>query len=114
MSTVPTVPHPASVQLVYRDVNERIHSIGAELFQLGGEQEIEIVCECLSTTCCARIQIAVSAYEQLRGQPTHFAVLPGHEHLKIERVVELHPAYVVVQKDGAVLDVSGYPAGPGG
>lgn len=73
--------------------------IGAELFQLGGDQEIDIVCECLSTTCAERIEIAVSAYEQLRDRPSHFAVLPGHEQLEIEGVVDLHSGYVVVEKE---------------
>jgi hypothetical protein len=113
MTSVPLVPRTDSNQLVYREVNERIHSIGAELFQLRGDQQIEIVCECLSTTCCERIQIAVAAFEELRGQASRFAVLPGHEQLDLQRVVELHPAYVVVEKDATAVAVSGYPADQG-
>ena len=113
MTGVSLVPHPASTQLVYREVNERIHLIGAKVFQLGGDQEIDMLCECLSTTCAERIQIAVTAYEQLRDRPSHFAVLPGHEQLEIEGVVDLHSGYVVVEKDAAVLDLCGLPCGQG-
>jgi hypothetical protein len=37
-------------------------------------------------------------YEAIRAEPTCFVVVPGHERPEIERVVERHPAYLIVEK----------------
>jgi hypothetical protein len=42
----------------------------------------------------------VDDYERLRSHPTHFGVIPGHEMLDVETVVETHPHYLVVEKVG--------------
>jgi hypothetical protein len=93
----------AAVQLLFRDVNERIHSLGAELFQLGGRDAIQVICECLQVTCRERIGLAADAYEGIRGRPEAFVVLPGHERLEIEQVVQRHEAYLVVEKEAGLL-----------
>jgi hypothetical protein len=42
--------------------------------------------------------MSVGEYEALRKDGTRFAVVPGHEVPDIERVVERHQAYWVVEK----------------
>ena len=42
--------------------------------------------------------MSVEAYEAVRASPRRFLVLEGHETPEVERVVERHPAYVVVEK----------------
>jgi len=46
--------------------------------------------------------MTVEEYERVRRVPTHFLVLPGESHVfpDIERVVEDHDGYVVVEKFG--------------
>ena len=39
-------------------------------------------------------------YEALRSDPTHFAVVDGHEFLELERIVERGASYVIVEKLG--------------
>jgi hypothetical protein len=84
-------------QSLFREVNERIEEL-AETFDL--KDELSIVCECGSTECAERIAVSEDEYESLRRIPTHFAVRPGHELPDVERVVERHDKFVVVEKFG--------------
>jgi hypothetical protein len=40
----------------------------------------------------------VSDYEDVRSDPTHFAVLPGHEIPDVEEVVGRNEGFLVVRK----------------
>ncbi len=84
-------------QALFREVNERIGEL-TETFDL--KDELTILCECGSGHCDERIALREDEYEQLRRIPTHFAVLPGHEIPEVERVVERHDGFVVVEKFG--------------
>jgi hypothetical protein len=84
-------------QALFREVNERIEEL-AETFDL--KDELTILCECGSGRCAERIALREDEYERLRRIPTHFAVRPGHETPAVERVVERHDAFVVVEKFG--------------
>jgi hypothetical protein len=84
-------------QSLFREVNEQIGGL-AEGFDL--LDRIPIICECASTDCNERIELTQPEYQSLRRVPTHFAVLPGHEISDVERVVEDHESYVVVEKFG--------------
>lgn len=84
-------------QALVREVNERIEEL-AETFDL--KDRLTILCECGSGQCDERIALREDQYEQLRRVPTHFAVRPGHEIPDVERVVERHDEFVVVEKFG--------------
>jgi hypothetical protein len=84
-------------QSLFREVNERIEEL-AETFDL--KDELTILCECGSGACDERIVLRERDYEALRRVPTHFAVLPGHEIPDVERIVERHDGFVVVEKFG--------------
>jgi hypothetical protein len=84
-------------QALFREVNERIEEL-AGTFDL--EDELNILCECGSGQCVERIAVHEDEYEKLRRIPTHFAVRPGHESPDVERVVERHDGFVVVEKFG--------------
>lgn len=66
----------------------------------------EIVCECANTACVELLPISHDAYEAIRQHPNHFAVKPGHEVSDVERTVERHPAYLVVEKLGEGDDLA--------
>ena len=84
-------------QALFREVNERIEEL-AGTFDL--KDELTILCECGSGDCAERIALSEDEYERLRRIPTHFAVRPGHEIPQVERVVERHDGFVVVEKFG--------------
>ena len=78
-------------QSLFREVNERIDQLA-----LGGE--IEFVCECADLECSDTIVMTRSEYAAVRENPHGFPIKPGHEDPEIERVVDRHPRYLVVEK----------------
>jgi hypothetical protein len=88
-------------EALFREVNERVKTIN----QGFGEPlpETDFVCECGLDSCTERVRMTLDAYEELRSNPTRFAVRPGHELPDVETVVEEHGDYVVVEK---------HPGGP--
>jgi hypothetical protein len=82
-------------EALFREVNERIENLQDEL---GGGSSFEIVCECGNADCIERFPITDEAYESLRRDARLFAVVPGHQLPDIERTVETHDGYLVVEK----------------
>jgi hypothetical protein len=83
-------------EALFREVNERVKGINDGF---GGRlEEAEFVCECGDDACADRIRMKLAEYEDLRSDPTHFAVRPGHEIRDVEVVVERCDGYVVVEK----------------
>ena len=85
-------------EAVFREFNERIEEV-AQTFDL---HDLDLVCECGSVDCTERISMSILEYEQLRSEPHHFAVVPGHETPDVETVVATKGAYDVVAKDEGV------------
>jgi hypothetical protein len=83
-------------EALFREVNERVAEV-AEQF-IAGETPVNFNCECADRACAEQIPMTVGEYEALRKVETRFAVVPGHEVPDIERVVERHEAYLVVEK----------------
>ena len=81
-------------EALFRQINERIGDLSVTL----EVPHLEIVCECGEIECTERFEIAQSAYEELRSDPTLFAIVPGHEQPDVEDVVERAGSYVVVRK----------------
>jgi hypothetical protein len=87
-------------QSLYREVNERIEHLNKafdEIVSLNGTW----VCECADPCCTETMELTLAEYESLRAHPNRLAVVGGHEYDKVERVVEEHDQWVVVEKLGA-------------
>jgi hypothetical protein len=84
----------ARSQLLFRELNEQIRTIA-------GGGEVAVVCECVNDACFDRLVVPVDEYEAVRRFPTRFVVNEGHVADEVERVVDSHNGYVVVEKSGA-------------
>ena len=89
----------ATTEALFRDVNERI----AESAQRFDADESEFVCECSDPHCTHRVSASLAEYEEVRGDPTTFLVVPGHEHGDIERVVSDRGRFRIVEKFQAAV-----------
>jgi hypothetical protein len=87
-------------EAVFREVNERIEEL-AETFELGSAP-LDLICECGDATCAQPISMTRKEYEELRSEPHHFAVYPGHETPDVESVVARLSGYDVVAKHEGV------------
>ena len=87
----------AQNEVLFRSVNEAIEQ---QALAFGGLDEYEFICECMHSTCFDRVSLTVGQYERVRAEGTRFFVVPGHENVEVEFVVETQPGFVIVEKDG--------------
>ena len=78
---------------LFREANERIKEAQEEV-----PTESEYLCECGDPECTEPISLTLREYEEVRREPTHFAILPGHEDPEIEQVVAWNERFIVVEK----------------
>jgi hypothetical protein len=93
----------AKNEALFRTLNERLKELEdrldtAAIGAPAGERE-EFFCECGELDCMARMEMTRAQYEAIRAHAERFAVLPDHIDREIERVVEEHERFVVVEKD---------------
>lgn len=84
---------------LFREVNENI----ARLEERHGTTWAEpiFLCECSDAECADHLAVAPDVYARVRREPRRFFVVPGHEDPQLERVVETHRDFLVVEKTGA-------------
>jgi hypothetical protein len=83
-------------ETLFREVNERIEEVRSEQ-----DDWIDFLCECGVEECKDPILLSVAEYEQIRADPTTFAVAPGHSIEDIEEVVSRTERFHVVRKHPA-------------
>lgn len=86
----------AQNEAVFREVNERI-SAGAQRHD--DAHVYEFFCECTNADCMFRLPLTSADYERVRSDPRRFVVRPTHDLPEVEKVVERHDAYWVVEKE---------------
>ena len=84
----------ARTESAFREVNEAIAKTAARF----DAEEADFVCECADADCVHRVTAALEEYEDVRAEPTHFLLAPGHHEPAVERVVERTGEYDVVEK----------------
>jgi hypothetical protein len=87
----------ARTESAFREVNEAIARTAA----MFDATEAEFVCECADPDCTHRIKADLDDYDEVRSDATHFIVADGHDKPEVERVIEEHEEYSVVEKFGA-------------
>ena len=91
-------------EALFREVNENI----ARLEERYGSTITEsvFICECADEGCTDQLAVDHATYRRVREQPRLFFVLPGHQDPELERVVETHDDYLVVEKTGEAGEVA--------
>ncbi len=82
---------------IFRGVNEKIEA-GAEQHHVAWP--LPFHCECSNASCVETLSISQPDYERVLNERFHFVVIPGHENRQVERVVEKHGEFLVVEKTG--------------
>ena len=84
----------ARTESAFREVNEAIAET-AERFEA---KEADFVCECADPQCAHRVTAELEDYEEVRAEPTHFLLAPGHHKPEVEQIVERTGEFEVVEK----------------
>jgi len=86
-------------EAAFRVANERIRNWPE---RRGHEGPARYYCECARTSCHEQVLMRSSEYERVRGDSHLFVVVPGHQMLDLERVVERTDHYFVIEKNPGV------------
>jgi hypothetical protein len=90
--------------VLFREVNERIEAVNRAI---DGTGEADFICECGDDTCTRPISLTLAEYEEVRSNPTHFAVAHGHVEIDVESLIAHFAGYSVVEKgDGAAEQIA--------
>ena len=84
----------ARTESAFRELNEAIAGT-AERFEA---EEADFVCECADPQCAHRVTAELEDYEEVRSEPTHFLLAPGHHKPQVEQIVERTGEFEVVEK----------------
>ena len=100
----------AQNEQVFRSVNERIEK-GSEMH--GVLSPIRFHCECDRASCFETIELGPEQYRQVVAKRYCFVIVPGHDDERVERLVEEHDTYCVVEKIGEARETLGRGRGRG-
>ena len=94
----------AENEAIFREVNKQIVGLN-ETFAAFGDHSV-FVCECSRIGCAEQVELTLDEYQAVRSKPNRFFVLPDEQHVipEIERVVERHDRYLVVEKRGEAAE----------
>jgi len=87
----------------FRKVNEAIEA-GRSLADADGR--VPFVCECGRVGCTEIIEVPPGGYHAVRSDPRRFVIAAGHDSPEIERVVESHGSWAVVEKIGDAAEIA--------
>ena len=65
--------------------------------ELRGRKEL-FLCECSNDDCASTVELHWDEYRAVRANADRFVIRPGHETAEVDRVIEQHDGYVVVDK----------------
>ena len=85
-------------EAMFREVNERVEEINKAFGSITGQ--FEIFCECGDASCAERLTVPMSEYERVRSDSKQFLLMVGHEDPTVERMIENHDSFVIVEKEG--------------
>jgi hypothetical protein len=86
---------------LFQEVNHQIEKLEETL---GPRESLAILCECSKKHCLAGFDVEAAVYQRVRSNPLLFFVVPGHEDLEVERVVEHTRSFLVVEKLGRAAE----------
>jgi len=99
----PARERAARNEAAFRALNENL----ATQLRVTASDTAGFVCECSASTCRRLVDLTPEEYRAVRQDPMCFFVVPGHERVDVEDVVEEHDGYFVVRKHevlAAVVD----------
>ena len=94
----------AEHEIRFREINERLATDVRDVS--ADDAAVEFVCECGVVTCTETVSLTLARYDAIRGDGARFVVLPGHEILDAEDVVERAEDHVVVRKHGSTAPLA--------
>ena len=87
-------------EILFREINERLDEMS-----VSWSKTTDYLCECSEMSCTKIVELTSDEYERIRSRATVFVVAPGHETHEVEKVIERHDGYLLVEKVVAVEEI---------
>jgi hypothetical protein len=85
-------------EALFREVNQNIALLEE---RHGTAATVPVfLCECANPGCTDQFAVEPAEYRRVREHARRFLVRPGHDDPQLERVLETHRDYLVVEKIG--------------
>jgi hypothetical protein len=81
----------------FRELNAELER-GLATFERDPEERAAFVCECGGAGCSQMVKLPLEAYQRAHEADDRFVVLPGHEDPEVERVLDRHDDWLVIEK----------------
>jgi hypothetical protein len=81
----------AKNEVLFREVNERIHEVAEG-------SKSDFICECADIACTQAVFLTLADYEAVRSVPANFVVADGHQDQRLEAIVRSEDGYLIVEK----------------
>ena len=91
-----TAERLAANEHMFQEVNARLEADVHRVTSPG--ERIAFVCECSRLSCRDVVELTIEEFRGLRATEERFALVPGHEILEVEKVVERRDGHIVVEK----------------
>lgn len=113
MQETPSERRLAENEVIFRKLNEQVHSGYEETNRLAREDNqpefivshqrddrpLHFYCECSDEKCAKRIRMNVHEYQRIHESRDRFIIVAGHDVAHIEKIIEKNDDYWVVQKN---------------
>jgi hypothetical protein len=99
----------AKNEVLFRGLNERVHATTDELnaaSSLDPPDRSEYLCECAEIACMERVSLSRAEYENARSNPIWFFIVPGHDVVAIETVIETNDRFALVEKHPGEISIA--------
>jgi hypothetical protein len=81
-------------QVIFREVNQRLREIADAV----PDGKADYLCECSDVHCTEKIELWLFEYEAVRARKDSFFIVPGHERLEVEEVIDRNERFAIVRK----------------
>lgn len=90
--------HNEAVGEELNELREFAETKGFDSLDKNDDLELHFYCECSDENCRKRIVLSIASYTGIHQNRSAFIVLPHHQVDAIEKVIEKHSKYYVVEK----------------
>ena len=91
----------AANEALFRHANEALRKSDDRVMSVAG-----FLCECADVDCEQKLDLPSDLYLRVRGNPILFFVVEGHADPSLERVVEEHDGFHIIEKIGPGKEVA--------
>ena len=96
-------------EVLFRGLNERVRATTDDLkarSSAGLSDRFEYLCECAEIGCLERVSLSRAEYQHARSSPIWFFIVPGHEIIDTETVIEVNDRFALVEKHPGEMSVA--------